>query len=298
MGIIRDISCMTVCINLLGNIYYPLHCAATYFAIDFFTVKPDMQLHHLLSLGVIYILFDEQNNPNYKELINLIINTEISTIFLTLTGYCNYFGIMFVPTFFKYRIYDYYMNMDTILSYTEQRPLLIPVIYGLFGLNLYWGALICKKMSKPWLKHKQLSLMGKHIVSHSYFINVGISIYIYQTINWDVFGLMLLSISRYFYYKQHYNLSSYMDIVLNRHVNSISINANLELYYLLNNSCWIVDFIIVYQSSCNICLLEMVFLLYTILLVHYIQPFYDLSFICSQLLYMYKSYLVCKIKQM
>jgi len=149
MNYIQDTLCLIVCVNFLGDLYYPYHVGAIYFALDFVIAPLDRKIHHFFALMCIY---GNLTIPEGKIMKSLLINTEISTIFLTLTPYYGKCALPFVLTFFKYRIYVFCVYLPMYTSFLQKHLLFGSAVYGLFALNLYWSALICKKITKPWFK--------------------------------------------------------------------------------------------------------------------------------------------------
>jgi hypothetical protein len=102
---------------------------------------------------------------NRTEIVSVILSTEISTIFLTTNNLLEMEGniviakninkLLFVSTFFYYRIYNYtyYLILDNnihkIFYYYSKNNLefceIYTGIYGLFFLNLYWSGMILNK---------------------------------------------------------------------------------------------------------------------------------------------------------
>ena len=138
--------------------------------IDFYFIKnKDMICHHILVLCMVHYI-NINNNEYIKKLIFVILQTEISTIFLTTnnllncrTNYLkNINKILFVLTFMYYRIYNYayYLilnkNSNNILfTYSKNNIEICKIyisIYGMFVLNLYWYSLILNILFQNWKK--------------------------------------------------------------------------------------------------------------------------------------------------
>ena len=133
--------------------------------IDFYFVKKkDILLHHSFALAMIYYINTHEYNTNITTLTAIILRTEISTIFLILNNLLKNNNlkkinkIVFVLTFFYYRIYNYlyYLilnkNVHTnILVYSRNNFEYYESyigLYGLFSINVYWSYLIIKKIFK------------------------------------------------------------------------------------------------------------------------------------------------------
>ena len=314
MNYIQDAASLLLCANFLGNFYYPYHFGAIYFSIDFCKAPLDRKIHHVFALMSIYA---NLNIPESRIIKSLIINTEISTIFLTLIPYYEKCALPFILTFCKYRIYDFCVHLPMHTSLFKNNLIVGTGAYGLFGLNLYWFALICKKITKPWFKNKR-SEICQEIVSYTYFANIGISLYMYRTINWDVIGIILLSVSSYLYHQKVINNPenimpySYIDtacihtraiLAFNQKLPRLVYHlvayyyrmVNIEKYFV-TGLCYFIDFAVtLYSYNCETCLLEMIFITYILLLVHYVNPLYEMSYVIYHILFMYKTYLICKI---
>ena len=118
---------------------------AFYFAVDllFFTRKKDFMLHHGLATWIIYTsIYD----PYSEESLIKITNLEWSSLLLNLNNYVTGYTrtlvqCMFLIVFFKVRIVEFVpLLYDPTLTYMQWVPL-VP----LYGLNVYWFRLICKK---------------------------------------------------------------------------------------------------------------------------------------------------------
>jgi len=134
--------------------------------IDFYFVKKkDMILHHTIVLALTHYM----NNHDFetkKEIVCVVLNTEISTIFLTTHNLLNTTSnivlkntnkLFFISTFLYYRIYNYsYLLLDNnihnaLYNYSINNFEYCEIygsLYGLYFLNLYWSYLIFKKCIK------------------------------------------------------------------------------------------------------------------------------------------------------
>jgi len=163
--IIKSAASITISILSLGLSYIKAYSAinnliSTYLYIDlFYTIKWDMFLHHASTLlflasvrNIPYQIFSQQTNT--------IINMEISTIFL---GFMSLFRervikvgngialanqIVFMITFTKFRIWDYFWQIIMINEYPNKETK--AALITLFLLDLYWFILICKKAMKQF----------------------------------------------------------------------------------------------------------------------------------------------------
>jgi len=140
--------------------------------IDFYFIKnKDMICHHILVLCMVHYI-NINNNEYIKELISVILQTEISTIFLTTnnllncrTNYLkNINKILFVLTFMYYRIYNYayylILNKNSnyiLITYSKNNFEICKIyisIYGLFILNILFQS--WKKSIKSSNKTKNM----------------------------------------------------------------------------------------------------------------------------------------------
>ena len=122
--------------------------------------KMDMLVHHMLSLNsMVYVLFLIDLNNNFYST-DLLLKTEWSSILLGLNYFLKKYkmsklliisSVLFLITFLKYRLYDFYNNVvmnnyftDLLLfeNYEYNNYLLIPINitkYGFIYLNLYFN---------------------------------------------------------------------------------------------------------------------------------------------------------------
>ena len=120
----------------------------------FFVDEWDMQLHH--SIILLFLTSTCTLSPrDYLLETHAIINLEISTVFLAINHLMQdsrpalFFKAnqyIFLATFTKYRIWDYYW----VFIHRESFPSLPAVVAlnGLFALNMYWFYLICRKAAR------------------------------------------------------------------------------------------------------------------------------------------------------
>jgi hypothetical protein len=126
--------------------------------------KPDFFLHHILGLFFIqYYLQHMDETADADGIIRTILTVEISSIFLTLRYFRTFLSkalqqindILFVCTFFYFRIYFYPVHLFTPAVYkvlsdiskdSLQHAMIFVAMYGLYGLNVYWGHMILRKL--------------------------------------------------------------------------------------------------------------------------------------------------------
>jgi hypothetical protein len=213
-----------------------------YLFCDLFIAKGDAIWHHIFCLccGYSGIQFIPMNLQYILFLPTF--NTEISTIFFTTKLWLDeykgkknsifniFYGVndlLFFSLFFKLRIYDYYFKIvqnpeaHTVITnniVNDMDKILIYIgLYGLFGLNIYWFSIICKKLYKqivikmvPFLDSKKIA---ECMLTVSFFVNFYIA-YVNYSVNmnsyhlFDLCGLFMLSIASGNY---HYSKYKYME---------------------------------------------------------------------------------------
>jgi hypothetical protein len=209
----------------------------------FFIKKIDLILHHFLILGfTFYGYYYNINLDSIYYIIYYIVNTEISSIFNIFrywipknTNIYIINGLIFYTSFFKYRIFDYYVNIISkdylkliIDKYSSSNYILSGILvsstYGLFILNLYWFSILTKILFKmirnniinPLFGYKiNKDMIVQYLCSYVHYINIPLAIYLYHhkfidnsnnhKIKYliDITGIVCLSISSYNY---HYDI--------------------------------------------------------------------------------------------
>lgn len=218
--------------------------------------KIDTIIHHILTICTIsYVLFTDAIDLNtnfYSTKIFLL--TETSSIFLGISQVLkkSYIGtisqILFVLLFFKTRIYDYIYKIllnpyfyESLGNENFQRNWQYMCTYGLFSLQLYWGCIILKVISKPFFKNLKQSI-SENILRYTYFINFITTATSYTFLLGsnenkliygdaaflDVVGNGLLSISSYYFHNNYYE-----SLIQNNNLYSIA-NTKHKNYLLLD----------------------------------------------------------------
>lgn len=149
---------LTLCVTspFIKDYYRLAILILTYMSFDIpLLCQLDMLIHHILTISLIYgNMSIDVENPIFLDGNQAIANVEISSVFLCvntlLQGSTQLLGsikkanqFIFILTFFKYRIWDYFQVLiwsGKITLYSSQSP-----IYGLFLLNVYWACLILRK---------------------------------------------------------------------------------------------------------------------------------------------------------
>jgi len=213
------ITCSGVTFNLYwyyhdpSTLYYMTPFIVSHFFIDFFVATTDVKIHHLFIFMNYLYKYLNPTNPLIDNLTLILYKTEISTFFYVFRYYlkseyvpqwiCSCNDILFLLTFMKFRIYDYFQH---IILNQQFYPMHMPFLFyigshGMFLLNVYWFLFMikikCKKIRN--IKYKQ------YIDSIDLFIPLYVVSYIYsykpQPLNFlDMMGLFLLSVGSYLYY--------------------------------------------------------------------------------------------------
>ena len=138
-----------------------------YFALDllFFNKKIDIIIHHVIVMCMFSIhYFLHFNDEDYAKMFRIIILVEISNVFLLLGQLIDkkykilkqIINILFIATFFYYRIYFYFIHcipnnaiiMLTMGKYTSNLFYVKLIFILFYSLNLYWGVIIISKIVK------------------------------------------------------------------------------------------------------------------------------------------------------
>jgi hypothetical protein len=226
-------------LNICLNIFI------TYVTIDLFFSTPDLVLHHIFGYLLCEYIFQNnvdmmKNNNIYKT----FLNTELSTIFLSIKLLIDWYktdiekskynkvikiyyiinDLIFISLFYKLRIHDFFFNIIQnenfyISIYSNIGDSIIKnikvyiAVYGLFILNIYWVALIFKKLYKTIIINNFPSinneLYAEYILSYSFYINLFIVLKYYtenyhEYLLFDLFGVFLLSnISGLYHYEKY-----------------------------------------------------------------------------------------------
>lgn len=201
--------------------------------LEFLLCNPDVMVHHLIVLGITVPVTNSLNViDNFLPELKIILQTEISTIFLTLRNFIpNKYktfnvinNVLFVLTFLYTRLYQYsnyviynenmYENITNYYTPTNATTVVI-ALYLLFIMNIYWGIIIIKTLVKQINKLNILPTFQQceHIIKYMYFSSPIAACILYKPFEnpiyfIDTIGVSMLSISSYEYHNQ---LSKYND---------------------------------------------------------------------------------------
>jgi hypothetical protein len=274
------------------SINFPIPFISSFFLIDFAFASNDVKLHHFF--GLIVILFKWLNavKPVHSYFMLLsIYKTEISTIFYIFKIWLSDFkksrilssenrantvainaietvnNLLFIGTFFKFRIWDYYFYLiENPLTYQNMEyyiagrwthcALLYLGIYGLYALNVYWFSIMLKIACKPLVRiwsTRQLILTEQFVTSFTMVANAGVVIYVYSTAPnesymFDIVGCVGLSIASYLlhmaeyrYYKEH-NITKFTGYTLmNKFVND-QVSIHIRCLLCVTSSIYYINY--------------------------------------------------------
>ena len=267
-NILLTIAGTLISINSIYDFDYKLtvQCLLIYLGCEILFLpinKIDTIIHHILTISTIsYVLYTDSIDLNtnfYSTKIFLL--TETSSVFLGISQVLkkSYIGtisqILFVLLFFKTRIYDYIYKIllnpyfyESLGNEHFQRNWQYMCTYGLFSLQIYWGCIILKVISKPFFKNLKQSI-SENILRYTYFINFLTTITSYtlllgsneNKLNYgdsaflDVLGNGLLSISSYYFHNQYYEslIQNNLSIVNTKHKNYLLLDiATIDIRVL------------------------------------------------------------------
>lgn len=239
---------------------------------DMLLCSPDIALHHLFVLGLIYpFLTTPGIEIHTHNEISTILSSEISTIFLVLhniipkkyqtMAIIN--NVLFISSFAYTRLYMYSIELiyneslhNKVEFYLPQSKvtILFTSLYGLFFLNIYWAAIILKTLVKQCKSHMPSFQQCESFIKYMYFTSPLASLFIYCPFTnsiyfLDIIGQGMLAISSYTYH----NIASqqlidknvldsdiiwyYIDDVLMIHIRCFfCILTNINLYIHLTNN--------------------------------------------------------------
>jgi hypothetical protein len=323
-----------------------------------FLVKKDLYVHHICILMFTFYRNYFHVRDYYGTLmITELIKTELSTIFMVL-DYCipkkyafvkGLNGIVFVVSFFKFRIYDifysiatnqdFYTNMNQII---DGRLLGYTVCYGafftLYALNLYWFVIIMKKFYKALFSKYESYVIAEYILQHTYDTCLLICLYIYIYENpsnyqkgyskyyvYNIIGISILTCFSFIYHASNYyslvndgeefNCVKYPNVLYYIWDNFAirlriftTILTNTSIRYALGHPYTaLITYLVgaapiilcTYLMSIGVNDLKLIvhncIVLYLLVLVSVIQPFYKMNHVLIHVILMYETWVLCKI---
>jgi hypothetical protein len=248
-----------------STLYFSIPFIAIHFLLDIFVCANDVKLHHLCGLLVVFTKYYYNTLPVHdSSIIILIYNFELTTFFYLFKIWLKPFektqnqilkwvittnNIIFFLSFFKIRIFDYYVYAinnpvmyENLYNYVGDRIfdniLMYSGIYGFFILNMYWFLVMCKILCKTFFGEKVMSVEAQinchHITSLTLLFNPHIASYVYYHSSpnfayfFDLISIVNLSI---FNFKYHDSIKEY--IKKNKQINYTS--DELLRYYIMDN---------------------------------------------------------------
>jgi hypothetical protein len=325
--LLQDILSTITCGLALTDAYYPRYARTlsnafgfSYFAYDslYHNLKPDFLFHHVISsiLLIVNICFPFSDENN-----SIFLKIEWSTLVLNMLNYTpdKFKPIVqacFFISFFKFRIYNWYMLFQ---NHTLLPVQLIPLL-GLYTLNLYWFTLLCKKASAS-LKKINLNVLNHHICSYTMLANSGLIVYtVYPDLTFIQVMSVLLGISSYLY---HQEIALYFNGIPSIKSKWIMFDAiifhtyhagyiyligdfygkiswyfhlfNVSYIYIFNHedvtSLSMVSFgIDIIYLLCTTPTIHLFTVAILIICIHLMNPFYDMSFVSTHLLICWYAY--------
>jgi hypothetical protein len=129
----------------------PLCAACAYFYVDMFYCDNAFMLHHACVIALLIMAYKVERNP---PLLLCLLNQEKSSLLLNLSYFApNKFKwvmqVAFAVVFAKCRVYDFYWavkNPATFEASVQFNAFVQWVFSFLYFINLYWAALILKKL--------------------------------------------------------------------------------------------------------------------------------------------------------
>jgi hypothetical protein len=203
----------------------------SYAFVDLFFCKSELITHHTYILSIfLFKVICQVDSYHDTQIVLALGRTELSTVFYAIKLWMDQYkqsittktsptfdvvytlnDIIFVVLFMKLRVYDYYYNiianygfhLDMWEHYIGTNYfyafLLYYGIYGVYYLNLYWGALIVKKAFKPLLRY--ITFNEEQVIQYIYFLNIPVAMSMYRTrVNIDIFGIYILSMCSFVYH--------------------------------------------------------------------------------------------------
>lgn len=248
-----------------NTLYFSLPLIALHFLLDIFVCNTDIKIHHMCGLLTIFTKYYYNTQPIHdSSIFVLVYNFEITTFFYLFKIWLKPYektqnkllkciitsnDIIFFLSFFKIRIFDYYIYVisnptvyENLYNYVGDRVfdniLMYSGIYGLFILNMYWFLIMCKIVCRTFFGDKVMSLEAQinchNITSFTLLFNPHIAALAYYhsppniAYFFDLLGTVTLGI---FNFKYHNSIKEY--IIKNKQIDYTS--QELLTYYTMDN---------------------------------------------------------------
>ena len=262
------------------------------------TITKDFIIHHILAISLTCIsLHIKYNNLPNNQIRKMFFNMELTTPIFILNNYIdnNFTKILFFISFSYCRVYMQYHLLNEEQTYHEFSTMRMPYIiytllFGLFGLNLYWYTIMVKKISKPF---KDL----KYIECHKYIPFIPNSLN--PLLKFNILDFYSI-ISNYLYHNDIYNAkinNIYTDTykssqtiahsVVNSMVSISSIEPCYYKYSIPIHLCKIFNLDEIIPIGVDTCFYfssDAILIYYIFVLVRSIKPFYNMNPLAIHLL--------------
>ena len=255
--------------NLDNSLVTACYIVGIHAIIDMFLCSKEVVLHHLCILSTIfYKVWWQVDNYHDALVMKTMLSTEFSTVFYvaklwldqykksintkTSTTFNIVYGLndsIFFASFFKLRIFDYYYNIisnagfhydmwDYYIDGHYIRALFLYFgVYGLYGLNLYWGTIILKKVFKtvisPMLPFLQEYKLNAQLLQYTFCVNFPIAANLYMNSGkYAIFDMLGIYVLCFFSYYCHNSKLKYVE-----HHNSHSVeltSSHVAKHYFLD----------------------------------------------------------------
>lgn len=212
---------------LYGNdLNAPMPYLMAYFVLDLPFATTDMVIHHICCIVIAMTgLYHSISMNSIPTLALTLFSMEFSTIFFVMnfivdrkyTTFLMINNLLFVTTFFKFRIYDYYwalladmttFNREVVSNVgVVEQNIFYAALNCFFLLNVYWFVVLMKMMAKqviPRLTWIDPATIRK-VLSYTCAANLAIALYVYSPefripYLLDVTGISIVIICSYLFH--------------------------------------------------------------------------------------------------
>lgn len=280
----KNIACYMIAFYAACTLYFDLdrmqlcRFLALHSLIDApFSVK-DVAIHHVvLILGVLCNIYYHIDDADTMILLDKMISTELSTIFLCNGDTINYliekakedkFGryskniqkvltvaqpinnLFFVFLFTKYRIYNYTVNVifdDRTFTLNHINFYVYPItqwlriinIWGLYALNIYWYNIILKKLYKLVLKDKPKKEIIRYCDMHVNIIPpIFSAIFVWNCASWLLYSIFYLDGNILTEKEVMYHITIFYTLFVMYKINSFYDRTSLIMKLLMLQYIW------------------------------------------------------------